>query len=80
MLHIRPVHVLTGLEAGKYQSCTHQDVVACCLYGQVRVAAYKDSRNLRQLKEKHNKHVLSTYNKAYAFFPKVSNRRCFPFL
>lgn len=26
---------------------------------------------MRQLKEKHNKHVLSTYNKAYAFFPKV---------
>jgi len=49
------------------------------LCGQVHVAAYKDSRNLRQLKEKHNKHVLSTYNKAYAFFPKVSNRQRFVF-
>lgn len=31
----------------------------------------KDSRALRDLKVKQNKHILSTYNKAYAFFPKV---------
>lgn len=30
-----------------------------------------DHRALRELKVKQNKHVLSTYNKAYAFFPKV---------
>jgi hypothetical protein len=56
------------------------------LHAQVRVAAYhhghhnnnghnaphyKDSRALRDLKTKQNKHILSTYNKAYALFPKV---------
>lgn len=38
---------------------------------------YRDSAPLRDLKVKQNKHILSTYNKAYAFFPKVrpSNQR-----
>ena len=58
------------------------------LHAQVRVAAYhhghhnnnnghnaphyKDCRALRDLKTKQNKHILSTYNKAYALFPKVT--------
>jgi hypothetical protein len=36
-----------------------------------RQQRFKDSRALRDLKVKQNKHILSTYNKAYAFFPKV---------
>jgi hypothetical protein len=31
----------------------------------------KDSKGLRELKVKQNKHILSTYNKAYDVFPKV---------
>lgn len=59
------------------------------MHAQVRVAAYhhghhnnghngpnyKDSRALRDLKTKQNKHILSTYNKAYALFPKVLGPR-----
>lgn len=38
-----------------------------------RQQRFKDSRALRDLKVKQNKHILSTYNKAYAFYPKVSS-------
>ena len=44
-------------------------------HGHREANKYKDSRALRQLKEKQNKHILSTYNKAYAFFPKVGAGR-----
>lgn len=40
-----------------------------------REQRFKDSRALRELKVKQNKHILSTYNKAYAFFPKVCAQR-----
>lgn len=39
---------------------------------------YKDSGALRQLQVKRNQHILSTYNKAYAFFPKVRARSVRP--
>jgi hypothetical protein len=36
-----------------------------------RQQRFKDSKGLRELKVKQNKHILSTYNKAYDVFPKV---------
>eukprot|EP00878_Enallax_costatus_P001078 GHUV01001215.1.p1 GENE.GHUV01001215.1~~GHUV01001215.1.p1 ORF type:complete len:196 (+),score=56.61 GHUV01001215.1:182-769(+) len=37
----------------------------------VCVTAFRDSRQLRQVQEVRAKQILSTYNKAHAFFPKV---------
>lgn len=42
---------------------------------QVRVSAYRDSRQLRHVQEVRAKQILGTYNKAHAFFPKVSVER-----